>query len=797
MKKATLKTLLLLLVMLTAGASSAWSYNRTLTEDLEVSGYKLKAFYDFQNNSPEVLPTSGDLRYRDGGTWGLHNFGSGTRSATASIPVAEGDILVLQHYSGIYATINRGTLNNQLSSSTNFQVYDITTDANDVTFTIARYGGIIAALVMEVDASVEMTNFTVNYVFGDETVKSISGSSAVGSTINADDVVWNEAGTQKYFVADGATTSIVLTANESENVLSVNLRKAESYTYTLTTSYDGNALGFNISGNGFEGETVYLKYPAYQVYNETVLVQGPRVGSRNQDLQTSVTLTENTTIDIAYTATGIEDIYMLAEAEDLGTGLSTSSTTYNSRISGSIIYGASGTLMTLPAGKYIFTLGTIGGDADKHQVKYNVYAGETPIIVDKICNGNTLQLQTSEEFVLASETAITFTSSDPSSDRGIDLVYVQKTGDVEVVSYTIKYVDTEGKELKESVSRTGIPNTAIELTEADKEAIWITETFEQEDGEPYTVETKYVYDSDDAEGKTAAEGTVVTITFREAVLVDFKVVAVDTEGNAIKTFIESNVLEGETKPFAFSKYIQDAEGSWYEVAAPYAIDAKEGENKVVCTAATADFDYFYEAEGLKTTHSAASFSESTSLSNSYGFGMAANHALYTKEAVPAGVYTIYASGLSRRSGSTNIKLNLRDAAGNEIETGKTLTWANADKEAVEMTAEGVEVPEGFSLSLHEATGYNSVTYLDYITLKKTADFSGKVEYYGDANGDGSVDISDVVAVVNYILNGGATGTFASENADVNADGTVDISDVVGVVNMILNGEMKPRAVVAE
>ena len=61
--------------------------------------------------------------------------------------------------------------------------------------------------------------------------------------------------------------------------------------------------------------------------------------------------------------------------------------------------------------------------------------------------------------------------------------------------------------------------------------------------------------------------------------------------------------------------------------------------------------------------------------------------------------------------------------------------------------------------------------------------------YGDANGDGSVDISDVVVIVNYILNSGSvSGKFVFENADVNNDGAVDISDVVGVVNLILNGE---------
>ena len=54
---------------------------------------------------------------------------------------------------------------------------------------------------------------------------------------------------------------------------------------------------------------------------------------------------------------------------------------------------------------------------------------------------------------------------------------------------------------------------------------------------------------------------------------------------------------------------------------------------------------------------------------------------------------------------------------------------------------------------------------------------------GDVNGDGDVDISDVVALVNIIL---SDGTDETNSADVNGDGSVDISDVVALVNLILN-----------
>ena len=62
---------------------------------------------------------------------------------------------------------------------------------------------------------------------------------------------------------------------------------------------------------------------------------------------------------------------------------------------------------------------------------------------------------------------------------------------------------------------------------------------------------------------------------------------------------------------------------------------------------------------------------------------------------------------------------------------------------------------------------------------------------GDANGDGSVTITDAVGVVNYIL-GDPSDNFNKKNANVNGDvgedgkPNITITDAVGVVNIILN-----------
>ena len=56
---------------------------------------------------------------------------------------------------------------------------------------------------------------------------------------------------------------------------------------------------------------------------------------------------------------------------------------------------------------------------------------------------------------------------------------------------------------------------------------------------------------------------------------------------------------------------------------------------------------------------------------------------------------------------------------------------------------------------------------------------------GDANGDGVVDVADVVAIVNNILEKPAEN-FNEAAADVNGDNVVDAADVVLVVNIILD-----------
>jgi hypothetical protein len=66
---------------------------------------------------------------------------------------------------------------------------------------------------------------------------------------------------------------------------------------------------------------------------------------------------------------------------------------------------------------------------------------------------------------------------------------------------------------------------------------------------------------------------------------------------------------------------------------------------------------------------------------------------------------------------------------------------------------------------------------------------------GDANGDGGIDISDVVFVISYIFSGGAAPGDCSTPqglGDADGSGSVDISDVVYVIAYIFSGGYAPH-----
>ncbi len=67
---------------------------------------------------------------------------------------------------------------------------------------------------------------------------------------------------------------------------------------------------------------------------------------------------------------------------------------------------------------------------------------------------------------------------------------------------------------------------------------------------------------------------------------------------------------------------------------------------------------------------------------------------------------------------------------------------------------------------------------------------------GDANGDGVVNVTDIVEMVNSIL-GHPSAKFDPIAADVNGDGVVNVTDIVSVVNIILSDPVAARELLGD
>jgi len=57
-----------------------------------------------------------------------------------------------------------------------------------------------------------------------------------------------------------------------------------------------------------------------------------------------------------------------------------------------------------------------------------------------------------------------------------------------------------------------------------------------------------------------------------------------------------------------------------------------------------------------------------------------------------------------------------------------------------------------------------------------------VEVAGDLNGDKTIDVGDIMSVINFMA--GLGGDIPLEQADVNGDGSVDVGDVMYIINLM-------------
>ena len=280
-------------------------------------------------------------------------------------------------------------------------------------------------------------------------------------------------------------------------------------------------------------------------------------------------------------------------------------------------------------------------------------------------------------------------------------------------SYTVKYVDGDGNEIKTSVKYEGINGEKAEIKDEDKVAIYNADKTK-----------KYIYVSDDAASTTIAEdGTsVVTVTFREAVKWTYSVNAVGANNVVLQgNIVEGSNFEGETfnVPYPYALNIDgtlytssklSSDGKGYYFSQTLTAD-KQTKNITFKASAITGLVYFSEAEnveGLTPAVNGNTFIRSSNGASAYAADK--NVELVT---LPAGKYKLSAC-ICDVNPKPSLQWNFLAGENNILSyVATSVNWS-------------LGVSDEFTLSketpIYLAKGGSNTSAVDFIYIQKTGEY---------------------------------------------------------------------------
>ena len=278
------------------------------------------------------------------------------------------------------------------------------------------------SLVIETANAATQTKYTVKFTDGTNELKdAVTYDGTIGDDASAsetDIAAFFDADSQKW-IYDAGNEPITLGADAVANVINLVFRKAKTYSYTVDSS-----LGTNLgTGSYFEGETVYVGYPRYEVVG-TDLYQA---NATNKEYRATIELTEdNIQKTITYNKVYDTSVAFYSEAENIE-GV-TPTTTGNIPVRASNAMGATTSedvvITTLPAGKYILHVGIFTSKSSLDVLSVNFGIGENTF--EAQFGAVNLNEVASEEFEVGSSEDISFLAS--SSDGAqFDYIWIEQT----------------------------------------------------------------------------------------------------------------------------------------------------------------------------------------------------------------------------------------------------------------------------------------------------------------------------------------------------------------------------------
>ena len=324
--------------------------------------------------------------------------------------------------------------------------------------------GIVKISVYKPNKAAVQATYTVRYVDQDnEELKEPSTKTGIAGqvpTLDATDKA-NIVVEDMTFVYKSDDAAEQLINEDGSTVVTAKFDLAQNFTYTVVESCNGTEVR-TTEGTNIESAKVIVPFRKYNMLDGQLYSKG----ANNKEYNYSFTLTADAqTETLAYSAVdGVTDVVFLSEGEDIEglTPITTGNTSIRSSNSASAYAKADTKITTLPAGKYKLHA-IIYDSASKPNSNWTFLAGA---IEAATFNCTTVNIQEFDgEFAIGKETDIIFKAAGGSS-RGLDALYIVKTGDV---------TEEEAAALNEAAKWPEALAAAEALVDADAVAVGLLE----------------------------------------------------------------------------------------------------------------------------------------------------------------------------------------------------------------------------------------------------------------------------------------------------------------------------------
>ena len=291
--------------------------------------------------------------------------------------------------------------------------------------------GILKISVYKPNQAVVMSKYTVKYVDMDgKTLKddveydavggaSVSITGADKANITKDDVT---------YIYDNDDSEGAVVAEDGSTVVTVKFHAAANFSYTVNEICDGEIVRAT-EGTSYETATVKVPYRKYNVKDGVLYSKG----DTGKEYNYSFSLTEDNLVkSIEYTAsTTMTNVVFLSEGEDIEglTPCNSNNTGIRSSNSASAYASSDTKITTLEPGKY--KLHAVIYDASKTPDSHWIFKAGDRQIADLNCTTVNIQELASPEFEVYYETDIIMAKMGGNT-MGLDAIYIEKTGDVEL-----------------------------------------------------------------------------------------------------------------------------------------------------------------------------------------------------------------------------------------------------------------------------------------------------------------------------------------------------------------------------